>query len=397
MTKDRIRYLYKKYLDNNCSEEEFQELKDALTDQDHETIFHDLLDESWTEIQPGELVDMKSDRSDRIFGQIVSAPRKKGLPLKLRIPLIAAATVLLALSISFLIRNREGGNTEKKVHAKITKDILPGVNKAVLTLAGGRTITLKSEKNGIVVTGNKFVYNDGTTAGASDQAAASQTATLSTPAGGQYQITLSDGTKVWLNAESRLRYPVEFNRDSRTVELEGEGYFEVAGDSRHPFIVESAGQKIEVLGTHFNVNAYRDENSVKTTLLEGKVRVSNNTDPGAGKPVILSPGQQARSISGESRIYVNQVSIEETMDWKDGLFLFNNESLKSIMNRLSHWYNIDVVYEGNVDDIRFTGTHHRSKGLNNLLKNIEQIGKARFRTEEGTNGKERRIIVTANY
>lgn len=397
MTKDRIRYLYKKYLDNSSTEEEFQELKDALACEDHETLFSDLLDESWTEIQPGNLLDMKLDRSDRIFGQIVSAPRKKNSPLKLWIPLIAAATVLLALSISFLISNRPGEHTKKEVHAKITKDILPGTNKAILTLAGGRTITLKSEKNGIVVNGNKFMYNDGTTAGASDQAVSSQNATLATPAGGQYQITLSDGTKVWLNAESKLRYPVEFNGGSRTVELDGEGYFEVAGDSRHPFIVQSAGQRIEVLGTHFNVNAYRDENEVKTTLVEGKVRVSNNSDSGAENPVILYPGQQARSISGENRIYVNQVSIEETMDWKDGLFLFNNESLKSIMSRLSHWYNLEVIYEGNVDNIRFTGTHHRSKGLNNLLKNIEQIGKARFRTEDGTNGKERRIIVTANY
>ncbi len=405
MTKDRIQYLYSQYLKDACSDEELEELKASLQDPANEALFADLLDESWTRLTDNELIDMASEKSDMLFNKIVSHPAKKTAILKFWVPLAAAAMLLLAISTFLLTRINSSEEQKMTADARITADILPGNNKATLTLDNGNTIALKKEKGGIISAGNRLVYSDGSMVSNDDHTPRKQTtsmkavqmATLATPVGGQYQITLSDGTKVWLNAESKLHYPVEFNQEHRTVELEGEGYFEVAKDSRRPFTVTSEGQEIEVLGTHFNVNAYRDWNSVKTTLIEGRVRVSSTSDGEKEGAVILSPGQQASSVPGSSLVRVSSVNIEEITDWKEGLFLFNNESLKSIMSRLAHWYNIEVVFEGNAGNVRFVGTHLRSKGLNNLLENIESTDKVRFRTEKGSNGKERRIIVTANY
>ncbi|MGX5689187.1 FecR family protein [Arcticibacter tournemirensis] len=404
MTKDRIQYLYNQYLKDACSEEEFKELKASLQDPANEALFADLLDENWNLLADDELRDMVPEKSEMLFKKIVSHPAKKTATLTFWIPLAAAAIFLLAVSTFLLTRIDSSEEQKMTADNKITSDILPGANKATLTLDNGNTIALKKEKGGIIAADNKLVYTDGSMV-SDDNGPGKQTttikaarmATLATPVGGQYQITLSDGTKVWLNAESKLHYPVEFSQEQRTVELEGEGYFEVAKDSRRPFTVTSEGQEIEVLGTHFNVNAYRDGSAVKTTLIEGRVRVSSTSDREKEEAVILSPGQQASSVPGNSQVRVNSVNIEEITDWKEGLFLFNNESLKSIMSRLAHWYNIEVVFEGNAGNVRFVGTHLRSKGLNNLLENIESTDKVRFRTEKGSNGKERRIIVTANY
>ncbi len=409
MIKDRIRYLYDRYVSDNCSAAELEELMSLLGDPDNEVLFNRLLDECWAELSMQELKDMEPERANLLFGRILTKP-KKNAGFRLWISFAAAAVILLALSFSlqvFINNNRE---QKAGVSAKVAGDVPPGTNKALLTIGNGHAISLSSEKGGIVVAGDKFLYTDGSVVGHSgkmtgksginqEELSAGQIAILVTPAGGQYQIILSDGTKVWLNSDSRLSYPVQFNKNNRVVELEGEGYFEVAKDHQRPFVVNSEGQKVEVLGTHFNVHAYKDENTIKTTLIEGSVRISpGSSEPEGREPVILQPGQQAFVAPKSGRIHVNYVNTEEATDWKDGLFLFNNEPLESIMKRLSHWYNIEVTYRGDIENIRFVGTYSRKKGLNNLLSNIEQAtGKVSFSVEKGSNGKERRIIVTANY
>lgn len=410
MNKDRIKYLYNRYLNDSCLDEELRELEILLADPDNESFFNELLDESWKEIDAEPLTDMDERRAEGIFKRIVAVRRNRSVLRRQWMPLSAAAILLLGLGLTFFIFiNRANLPYHKEQSLAAVKDILPANNGAVLTLPNGNKISLSASKKGIMVSSEKLLYNDGSSIGHSESTDAAfkpgteeqeQFATLMTPIGGQYQVILSDGTRIWLNAGSRLRYPVSFIKEKRVVELDGEGYFEVAKDKAHPFIVKTRDQNIEVLGTHFDVNAYRDLDVIKTTLIEGAVKVSRNlntTYPGRDESVILKPGQQSEVRAGSSSINLSYVNTDEAIDWKDGLFLFNNESVVSIMKRLSRWYNIEVVYRGNLENVRFVGTYSRNKGLNNLLKNIEMTGKVSFTTEEIPGGKERRIIVTANY
>jgi ferric-dicitrate binding protein FerR (iron transport regulator) len=220
---------------------------------------------------------------------------------------------------------------------------------------------------------------------------------LNTPCGGEYQVTLADGTKVWLNADSHLKYPVVFDGDKRVVELEGEAYFEVAKMNGKPFIVKTENQEVKVLGTHFNINSYGYEEGIKTTLLEGSVRVSRNIKNGdaeTSQSEMLVPGQQSFVSKNLKEIAVKKVNTVEVIDWKEGLFVFNDEPIQSITKRLAKWYNVKFVYEGDFSKVRFIGNYSRSKSLNNLLNNIELTGLAHFKVIGS--GPERRIMVT-NY
>src|SRR5690606_30665563 len=179
----------------------------------------------------------------------------------------------------------------------------------------------------------------------------------------------------------------------RRVMLEGEGYFEVAKSKDKPFYVESKAQEIKVLGTHFNVNTY--EGSIKTTLVEGKVEVSKTASNSYQKAVVLKPGEQSLVQPFLKQILVTEVNTLEFLDWKDGFFVFNNEPIKSIAKRLSRWYDVDFLFQGNVDNVKFTGNYSRSKSLSNLLKNIELTGTVKFKMNNTIEG--RRIMIIANY
>jgi len=295
----------------------------------------------------------------------------------------AVAVLLVGAGAYYMVQHVR----EKKVIAAVThNDIAPGSNKAVLTLADGSTVTLDSAGRQVIQQGATAIKQQGGTlqydavAGTGDGDGAGSKAVayniLTTPRGGQFQVTLPDGTQVWLNAESSLRYPTAFSGKERLVEITGEGYFEIAKNAQQPFKVQVGRRTtIEVLGTAFNVNAYTNEKSLNTTLVQGKIKVGE---------VILIPGQQAQ-LSDKMKV-VSGADIDKVLAWKNGFFNFENASLEEVMRQLSRWYDIEVVYEKGIPDIYFAGDMSRDMNLAGLLKALETT-KVHFRIEG------RRLIV----
>lgn len=302
----------------------------------------------------------------------------------------AAASIVLILSLgSYFIFSPK---TIKKEIAKtnvpkpsLKNDIAPGGNRATLTLSDGSTIILDSASNGTIskqgnikvekLANGLLAYSqNGKQVTENDEAFYN---TITTPRGGQYHVTLSDGSQVWLNAASSIRFPVAFKGKERKVEITGETYFEVAKNPAMPFIVKAASTEIEVLGTHFNVNAYDDEAIIKTTLLEGKVKVSVANQVSK----FLKPGQQA-AINKEGKIGVlDNADIEEVMAWKNGRFQFSSADLKSILRQISRWYNVDIVYKGNVN-LHFTGQLTRNDNVSKVFEKLELTGEVHFRIDD---------------
>lgn len=305
---------------------------------------------------------------------------------------VAAVLILMSCGAYFYFSSK--GNTTAHVNASnVSLRIKPGGNKAVLILANGKKVILTdaitgevAKQTGVSITktaNGQLVYTvlpssrnevEGTANG-------TQFNTIQTPAGGQYQVNLPDGTKVWLNASSSLKFPPSFARNERRVELNGEGYFEVAKDKLKPFKVSTSQQEILVFGTHFNINAYNGERKTKTTLLEGSVKVTDNNN----RYLLLKPGEQA--VLEGNRMELKSVDLAAAVDWKNGLFVFDNEKIETIMRRISRWYNVDVVYKGKVSEEKFMGTISRYKDIGDVLNMLELTNLVHFKIEG------RRIIV----
>jgi hypothetical protein len=281
-----------------------------------------------------------------------------------------AASILLFISVGTYFFTRSGHNADH-VAANNYSNIKPGGNKATLTLGNGKTITLDDTTNGqiaqqagVLISKNangEIVY---TAAQSTDEVLEN---TIATPKGGQYKVILPDGTNVWLNAASSLTYPTAFKGTERLVTLNGEGYFEVTKNKEMPFRVRSAGQTVEVLGTHFDINAYADEAVVKTTLLEGSVKVSVQANS-----AMIVPGQQAQFAKGGAGIIrLQKVDTDKEVAWKNGVFSFADEDIRTVMRQVSRWYDIDVVYEGKIPDEKFFGEISRSSNLADVFKILE--------------------------
>lgn len=315
---------------------------------------------------------------------------------------VAAAIVLLA-SAAFFFRNtasHEQAAAVQSTEERFKYDAAPGGNNAVLTLADGSTIVLNEAENGILTNlggiavskakDGQLVYN---VSAQNSQLTLHHLPltynTISIPKGGQYQIILPDGTKVWLNSSSSLIFPTVFKGNERKVALKGEAYFEVA-KAGTPFYVESGSQQIEVLGTHFNVTAYEDESTAKTTLLEGCVKISHLTSHTSH---LLKPGQQA--VLGKSAIKVLEVDTEEAVAWKNGMFQFNNTDIQTVMRQLERWYNVDAA-EQDMPNRKFNGVISRDVPLSQVLKMMEITSGLKFKIENtagGSSAAERRIVM----
>lgn len=328
--------------------------------------------ESLNELDPAELAEMEAE----LRGSLPVASPAKVRRLWPRIA-AAAAVILIASAGIFYAVHQPAPDQQAIV---LRQDVKPGGNKAILTLANGHKISLSDASNGAIAkqTGvtitktasGQLIYSISNTSHNSGQLEYNM---VETPKGGQYQVVLPDGSHVWLNAASSLKYPASFaSLKDRKVELTGEAYFEVAKDKEHPFIVKSSKQEIKVLGTHFDVDSYADDPLSRTTLIEGSVKINDGA--------ILRPGQQA-SMADDERIKVATVDVDKVIAWKNGRFMFQSESIESIMRKLARWYNIEVVYQDDVRDIPFTAFISRYDNISKILDKITYTQNIHFKIE----------------
>lgn len=379
MAASRLEYLFNSYVDEKCSPEEEKELMELIAKSENEPLVQKLLGELIE--NTGSEIRMDEGASDVMLRSILQKDNAKVVPLihkkanhNLWFRVAAAAVVLLFISgASYWILNKENKDqsTSTLVSSQKPSEILPGGNHAVLKMADGTTIVLDSLQNGKIQNGNAtinkqkglLVYDalkrekPGTPISYN---------TLTTPRGGQYQLVLPDGSKVWLNASSSLHFPTAFTGNQREVELTGEAYFEITKNKEKPFHVNVNGMQVEVLGTHFNVNAYADEDAIKTTLLEGSVKIKKGTASG-----LLKPGQQGVLEANGNNLKIRKADLGEVMAWKNGLFQFSGEGIKAIMQEIGRWYDVEVIYSGKVPARRFEGKISRDAQLSDVLKILE--------------------------
>ncbi len=318
---------------------------------------------------------------------------KKNKPAKIirwKIVLRIAASLILfivGVAIYFSWRSTEQNGLAVVPEQKVERDVLPGGNKAILTLSDGYAISLDDAKNGQVAQqGNAQIAKLGNGQIAYSEIKGKQAEvffnTLTTPRGGQFRLTLPDGSQVWLNSASSVKYPTAFNGMQRKIEITGEAYLEIAHNPVKPFIVSVNGMNVKVLGTHFNINAYDDEASVKTTLLEGSISLEKSD-----AVATLKPGQQAQlGNSGKIKV-IDNVDIDQVIAWKNGYFSFNRADLQTVMRQIARWYDVDISYEGKIPERQFGGKIDRNSNATEVLKVLQET-KVHFRIEG------RKIIVT---
>ncbi|TKC58503.1 DUF4974 domain-containing protein [Pedobacter hiemivivus] len=386
MAPERFKALLAAYYSGSISADDRKELNSLLHDNTSYNNLQELITESVSDADLEE--HFAPETLEMVYQRIKqeNSLHQEGLGLtvvrnKRYTWIAAAAAIFIFLSVGIYINHLKQTSTATD-HYIAKSTIHPGTNKAILTLSDGKKIFLDdmhkgkiAQQSGIVIEKMKSGELNYVASSTSEQAAdkALTYNTINIPRGGQYQVNLPDGTKVWLNAASALVYPVIFKGTERLVKLTGEAYFEVAKNKSKPFKVATANQTIEVLGTHFNVNAYADETSVNTTLLEGSVKIILSS---SALSQVISPGQQARV---NTKINVYPVDTEEAVAWKNGLFMFNKETIQSVMRQISRWYDVEVEYKGEIAAKGFWGTIPRDKDLTYVLKVLEETGVAHFK------------------
>lgn len=403
MAISRIDILIERFRNGSIGDEEHAELLHLLSMEEHAAIarkfFKEVMDQ-----QPANTSFFNAEESNQLFGSVQQKMQEKQQSVLRRIPWLkwtaaaAAACVLAIAGYQILNRTADKHSNEELAAQQTAKpDFLPGKkNKAVLILADNSQIVLDSTNAGILgkqgssmirkAENGEIIYETGMEP---PQTSGPVYNILEIPVGGEYSLVLSDGSKVWLNAASRLKFPVKFTGNSREVEVSGEAYFEIAKDQSKPFRVRFNNSTVEVLGTHFNVSAYDNDQVQAVTLLEGSVKVLNQMSA-----VKIKPGEQAR-LSSTSTISVKQVDAEEAVAWKNGYFSFADEDIESIMKKLARWYGFTAEYHGKVDDEHFGGMISRFKNISEVLSMFERTGTIQFKLIQGdASGKGRKIIIT---
>jgi transmembrane sensor len=383
------------YVNNQLTEEELARFLQLMQQEEYAINFKKLVDQLLENNSSTGKADQ--NRADIIFQRIMGAAGREEEAQEIKVVhlrqsskrfiflrIVAAASIIgLILVGTFFWFNRdeqrEVSQTEVRKNG-YKNDVLPGGDKAILTLADGSTIVLDDAQNGaltqqgatkVIKLGGKLAY-DPTGAGSTEVVYN----TITTPRGGQYQIELPDGSQVWLNAASSLRFPTAFAGKERRVEISGEAYFEVAKNKNMPFVVSVNGAEVQVLGTHFNVMAYQEEDVVKTTLLEGVVQfVSGNSTS------LLKPGQQSQLTKEGQVKVVSGIDVDEVMAWKNGMFHFENVDIETIMQQLSRWYDVEVVFKSKNTREQFVVEMPRSSKLSDVLRVLELTGDIKFEIE----------------
>lgn len=419
MTNEQAIILFNRYLEDSITPEEYIRLRQWSADDRNEGVLDELVARALIDLPERGMADIDLDA---VYAALLQ--EKDAAPVHrihfLRTAWLRYAAVLLLLlgtGVYFWNRQLTIDNGQLTIEGTGKNDIAPGRDGAILTLADGTQLVLDSLGNGVVATQNgaRVLLQNGQLAYDLTGKAAGeiQYNTMTTPKGRQFSVVLPDGTRVWLNAASSLRYPTAFNGKERQVMITGEAYFEVAKDKAKPFFVKINNEAtVEVLGTSFNVYAYEDEASINTTLIEGSVVVSYNrqqeglTDQqtqlgrDGDQPVILKPGQQAQIVlpavvvssgrqpsSSPKMKVINNADIDKVMAWKNGLFNFEGASLREVMQQLERWYDIEVVYMTDIPPITFWGKISRNVTLQGVLRGLE-AAEVHFRMEEG-----RRLVV----
>lgn len=410
---DRLSALFQKYYDKTNTPEEREELMRLLPGTPAE-LLEELIQRAGVNLNEVEHI-LSSLQEDKILKNILPGYDIKNQVSIRRVHFLKtawfryAAVILLLVGTGtyfWLYQNRQ--QTVVSNNKPLPTEISPGKEGAILTLADGSQVVLDSIGNGVIATqnGSRAVLKNGQLAYAPTGTigAGMMYNTITTPKGRQFSVVLPDRTKVWLNAASSLRYPTVFSGRERQVTITGEAYFEVAKNKEKPFLVKINNEAtVEVLGTSFNVNAYDDETSIYTTLLEGSVKVavaaSADRQPSASQPqVILKPRQQAQIVPVNGRSenglpakagikLIENADIDKVMAWKNGAFNFNGASLAEVMRQLERWYDIEVVYEKGIPDIHFVGEMSRGVSLAGLITGLE-ASEVHFRIEDG-----RRLVV----
>ncbi|RKD90832.1 FecR family protein [Mangrovibacterium diazotrophicum] len=361
-TKREIQQLAYKWKNNTISPHEREELEDWYNQNPQKAI-------EWTK-------DLDSDAlRERLLGNIISTNRKNDVTKKAKKSLIgvykyasAAAVLIIALGLWFLLDNRKS-IPDSQVVTEAVIDIPPGRQAATLILGNGMKVELDTmSSGGVLAQSNVLISKAGTTINYQVTDAMPPEKglvdfnTIYTNRGNQFQLTLVDGTKVWLNSESSITYPARFDGVIRKVELTGEAFFEVAKNPNQPFVVTARGVDVKVLGTHFNISAYNDDQFIKTTLVEGSVQVYNQAHS-----VRIIPGEQASIGNLQSEIKVSQVDVNQVLAWQQGFFEFTNATLPEIVKQISRWYDVDIRVEEGVLDKRFGGRISNRLSLTRLL------------------------------
>src|SRR5699024_4700831 len=380
LTQEQIIKLLKSYAEGTTTSAEEQQLFEwAATTQD------DILIKAQIKALLHHHEDVQKQVDwERMYEEILEKTQKTTTPPSLRKKIwykVAAAILILLMSGSAIyFFNSKNALTEpqEKIAKSITApipNIHPGSTKAVLQ-AGNSQVVLSNTDTSFTLAGNKVNINNGAV-NIEEQAPVEYT--LKVPRGGTYSLVLADGTKVWLNAGSKLTYPSQFSGNMREISLTGEAYFEVATNAQHPFIVHTRQQEIKVLGTSFNVQAYLDNKTNTTTLVEGKVAVHKGKEQW-----LLKPGQQIETNRLGSSVLHKNVNMSEIIAWKNGYFRFDKANIQTIMKRLSRWYDIDVEYIGAIPQQYFGAIMDRGKNIYNILKLLEATGKVHFEVDGNT-------------
>ncbi|HEY4290961.1 MAG TPA: FecR domain-containing protein [Puia sp.] len=369
--------LWERILSDQLSEEDQHRLRQLLQTQNQQipdAIDKMLMDKDLKGLAP-------ADREQVLLQRILSGHTAAETPLQSAIvrpfyrrrTWAAAAAILLLLAATTTIlylNHRKAAPAGTPASAIAKQDILPGHSGAILTLSNGKQIVLDSAGNGTLASDShiKVIKKDGQLAYEGKTAEVLYN-TVSTPKGRQWQLTLGDGTKVWLNAASSIHYPISFTGNERKIEVTGEAYLEVSPDAVSPFVVMTPTQRIQVLGTHFNVNAYADEPILRTTLLEGSIKVN-----ATGKTILLHPGEQVANNPTTGDLATTKPDVSNVTAWINGRFKFDHSDIKTVMRQIARWYDVEVEYRGNLPDYQFAGGTFRNNNLSEVLQVLELSG-----------------------
>ena len=383
---EKLTYLFRRYFDKTATVEERDELMHLINDPGSEAMVTSLMEEMYLSGKPTKQDPFAEGKREKILNAILGENSTDSFTNRV-VPITrdrfswiryaAAIAVFLCLSVGLYVYvNRS--SSEQLGLTRSRNDVKPGGNKAILTLSNGTKIVLNDAKDGtlaqqgnasvVKLANGELAYKQG---GSSEEAPVYNT--MSTPRGGQYRLQLPDGTMVMLNAESSITYPIAFTGKERIVMISGEAYFEVAKNKNMPFRVHFGDQTVEVLGTHFNISAYKDQPAFKTTLLEGSVKISKGQEN-----QLLVPGQQAVYEPGSHKFNLKTVDTDDILAWKNGLFLFDNTEIDNVMLQLARWYNIEVFYKGPKPTLNFTGEIRKDSNLSRVFKILESTGGAKF-------------------